>query len=111
MGTTLITGGTFVSATGRSQADVLIDGETIVAVLQPNRVGLEDNEYGELAVDFYGTSQVIDPRGNFVGERGSGTDEEVLIRDLDLDMVQQMRDDWQFYRDRRPDSYTMIAKP
>ena len=35
MGTTLITGGTVVSATGRSQADVLIDGETIVAVLQP----------------------------------------------------------------------------
>jgi N-carbamoylputrescine amidase len=80
-------------------------------VLQPNRVGLEDNEYGELAVDFYGTSQVIDPRGNFVGERGSGTDEEVLIRDLDLDMVQQMRDDWQFYRDRRPESYTSIPKP
>ena len=41
-------------------------------VLQPNRVGNEDNEYGDLAVDFYGTSQVIDPRGNFVGERGSG---------------------------------------
>ena len=54
---------------------------------------------------------MIDPRGNFVGERGSGTDEEVLIRDLDMDMVQQMRDDWQFYRDRRPDSYTGIAKP
>ena len=35
MSTTLITGGTVVSATGRSQADVLIDGETIVAVLQP----------------------------------------------------------------------------
>ena len=80
-------------------------------VLQPNRVGKEDNEYGELAVDFYGTSQVIDPRGNFVGERGSGTDEEILIRDLDLDMVRQMRDDWQFYRDRRPDSYTSIPKP
>ena len=32
-------------------------------VLQPNRVGREDNEYGDLAVDFYGTSQVIDPRG------------------------------------------------
>ena len=80
-------------------------------VLQPNRVGREDNEYGELAVDFYGTSQVIDPRGNFVGERGSGTDEEILIRDLDMDMVRQMRDDWQFYRDRRPDSYTSIPKP
>jgi N-carbamoylputrescine amidase len=46
-----------------------------------------------------------------VGERGSGTDEELLIRDLDMDMVREMRDDWQFYRDRRPDSYTMIAKP
>ena len=37
------------------------------------------------------------------------TEEELLIRDLDLDMVRQMRDDWQFYRDRRPDSYTAIA--
>jgi N-carbamoylputrescine amidase len=80
-------------------------------VLQPNRVGREDNEYGELAVDFYGTSQVIDPRGNFVGERGSGEHEEILIRDLELDMVQEMRDDWQFYRDRRPESYTSIPKP
>ena len=38
----------------------------------PNRVGREDNEYGDLAVDFYGSSQFIDPRGNFVGEMGSG---------------------------------------
>jgi len=72
MATTLITGGTVVSATGRSQADVLIDGETIVAVLQPGP--------------------------------------ELLVRDLDLSMVQTMRDDWQFYRDRRPDSYTAIAR-
>ncbi len=35
MGTTLIKGGTVVSATGQAYADVLIDGETIVAVLQP----------------------------------------------------------------------------
>ena len=79
-------------------------------MLQPNRVGCEDNEYGEDAVDFYGTSQVIDPRGNCVGERGSSEKEELLVRDLDLDMVQQMRDDWQFYRDRRPDSYTATAR-
>ncbi|MCS0500405.1 nitrilase-related carbon-nitrogen hydrolase [Protaetiibacter mangrovi] len=80
-------------------------------VLQPNRVGREDNEYGDDAVDFYGTSNVIDPRGNFVGERGSGTHEELLVRDLQMDLVQEMRDDWQFYRDRRPDTYTDIAKP
>lgn len=35
MATTLITGGTVVSATGRGLADVLVDGERIVAVLQP----------------------------------------------------------------------------
>ena len=58
-----------------------------------------------------GRSQIIDPRGNFVGERGSGEHEEVLIRDLEMDMVQEMRDDWQFYRDRRPDSYAEIVAP
>ncbi|WP_263729136.1 dihydropyrimidinase [Cellulomonas sp. SG140] len=35
MPTTLITGGTVVNATGRGAADVLIDGEKIVAILEP----------------------------------------------------------------------------
>ncbi len=35
MATTLITGGTVVSATGRAQVDVLVDGERIVALLEP----------------------------------------------------------------------------
>lgn len=80
-------------------------------VLAPNRVGREDNEYGELAVDFYGRSQILDPRGNYVGPLGSSDHEELLVRDLDMDLVQEMRDDWQFYRDRRPDSYTAIPQP
>ena len=80
-------------------------------VLAPNRVGLEDNEYGEDAVFFYGKSQVVDPRGNYVGELGSGDHEEVLVRELDLNMVQEMRDDWQFYRDRRPETYSDITRP
>jgi len=80
-------------------------------VLAPNRVGLEDNEYGDDAVFFYGTSQVVDPQGNYVGALGSSEHEEVLIRDLDLDLIQTVRDNWQFYRDRRPDSYTAVVKP
>jgi beta-ureidopropionase len=80
-------------------------------VAAPNRVGTEDNEYGDLAVTFYGNSQFADPQGNIVGGYGSGDTEEVVIRDLDLDMVRQVRNDWQFYRDRRPDSYTSIPKP
>ena len=42
---------------------------------------------------------------------GSETDEEVVVRDLDMDMVRDVRNAWQFYRDRRPDSYTSIPKP
>src|SRR3546814_19456370 len=59
-------------------------------VLQPNRVGLEDNEYGDEAVNFYGTSQVIDPRGHFVGDLGPNEKEELRGRDLDLAMVQHI---------------------
>ncbi|WP_442922624.1 nitrilase-related carbon-nitrogen hydrolase, partial [Microbacterium sp. Leaf351] len=80
-------------------------------VLAPNRVGREDNEYGDEAVTFYGTSQIVDPRGNYVGALGSGESEEILIRDLDMDLVQEMRDDWQFFRDRRPDTYDEITAP
>ncbi len=59
MTTTLITGGTVVSATGRGLADVLIDGETIAAVLQPGSV-LLGTELAE-SVD-----RVIDATGRYV---------------------------------------------
>ncbi|GAB6902418.1 nitrilase-related carbon-nitrogen hydrolase [Kineosporia succinea] len=80
-------------------------------VAVPNRVGAETNEFGDEAVDFYGTSYVADPRGNYVGEIGSSGKEELLIRDLDLDLVRTARDEWQFYRDRRPDSYGKLVQP
>jgi beta-ureidopropionase len=86
-------------------------GDNGYFVAVPNRVGREDNEYGDEAVEFYGTSYVVDPRGNFVGEKGSSTSEEVLLREVDLDLIRQVRNDWQFYRDRRPDSYKAIIVP
>ena len=76
-----------------------------------NRVGREDNEYGELAVDFYGSSYIADPKGNYVGDVASSEHEELVIRDLDLSMVRETRDDFQFYRDRRPDTYGSITAP
>jgi len=33
------------------------------------------------------------------------------VRDLDLDLVRTARDSWQFYRDRRPDTYGDIVAP
>lgn len=59
MATTLITGGTVVSATGRGQADVLVDGETIAAVLEPGSV--------LLGTDLKSTvDTVIDATGKYV---------------------------------------------
>ncbi len=72
-----------------------------------NRVGTEP--YGDN--DFYGSSYFVDPRGQFVGDPASDTDEELVIRDLDLDMIDEVRKQWAFYRDRRPDAYDDLVAP
>ncbi len=71
-----------------------------------NRVGVE--EYGDN--DFYGTSYFVDPRGQFVGEVASDKDEELVVRDLDLDRIEEVRQQWAFYRDRRPDAYGPLTE-
>ncbi|WP_405056349.1 nitrilase-related carbon-nitrogen hydrolase [Kribbella sp. NBC_01505] len=73
-----------------------------------NRVGIE-SDYGDN--DFYGTSYFVDPEGKFVGEVGHDHDPELIIRDLDLGLLDTVRDRWQFYRDRRPDAYGDLTKP
>ncbi|GAB2573098.1 nitrilase-related carbon-nitrogen hydrolase [Kribbella endophytica] len=72
-----------------------------------NRVGVE--EYGDN--DFYGTSYFVDPEGKFVGEVGDDQNAELIVRDLDLSLLDTVRDRWQFYRDRRPDAYGDLTKP
>ena len=71
-----------------------------------NRVGTEAPwNIGE----FYGQSYFCDPRGQMIIV-GSRDQDEVVIADLDLDMIVEVRNTWQFYRDRRPESYTTITK-
>jgi beta-ureidopropionase len=72
-----------------------------------NRVGVEP--LGD--DDFYGQSYFVDPRGQFVGDVGSDSLDEIVVRDLDLDLIAEVRHLWQFYRDRRPDSYESLVKP
>lgn len=72
-----------------------------------NRVGVE--ELGDN--DFYGSSYFVDPRGQKVGEAASGTDDELIIRDLDMSVFKEVRHTWAFYRDRRPDSYGSLTAP
>ncbi|MEW5785200.1 MAG: nitrilase-related carbon-nitrogen hydrolase [Bacillota bacterium] len=59
---------------------------------------------------FYGTSYLCDPRGQIIAA-GSREEEEVVVGDADLDMIRQVRNTWQFYRDRRPECYGEITRP
>ncbi|RME99766.1 MAG: acyltransferase [Chloroflexi bacterium] len=72
-----------------------------------NRVGIE-KDIGPN--DFYGQSYFCTPRGEFVGDVGHAYDEELLVRDLDLDLIKEVRNTWQFYRDRRPEMYGKITE-
>ena len=53
---------------------------------------------------FYGSSYFADPRGNFLAT-GSEDKDELVIADLNLDLIEEVRRVWQFYRDRRPETY------
>jgi len=58
---------------------------------------------------FYGTSYFVNPRGQFLAEASSDKD-ELVIADLDLDLIEEVRRTWQFYRDRRPEAYGDLVK-
>jgi beta-ureidopropionase len=71
-----------------------------------NRVGKEAPwNIGE----FYGKSYFCNPRGKIIAQASRDKD-EVLVADLDLDEMEKVRQTWQFYRDRRPESYGEITR-
>ncbi|MDI1431623.1 MULTISPECIES: nitrilase-related carbon-nitrogen hydrolase [Polyangium] len=58
---------------------------------------------------FYGTSYFCDPRGNFLAV-GSEDRDELVVAEMDLDLIEEVRRTWQFYRDRRPETYEDMVK-
>ncbi|MGD1014720.1 MAG: nitrilase-related carbon-nitrogen hydrolase [Acidimicrobiales bacterium] len=72
-----------------------------------NRVGIE--ELGDN--DFYGSSYFVSPRGQLVGEAGSDQEDDLIVRDLDMSTLAEVRHTWAFYRDRRPESYDALVEP
>ncbi|AUX25230.1 apolipoprotein acyltransferase [Sorangium cellulosum] len=58
---------------------------------------------------FYGTSYFCDPRGNFLAT-GSEDGDELVVAEMDLDLIEEVRRTWQFFRDRRPESYGDLTK-
>ena len=70
-----------------------------------NRVGTEAPwNIGE----FYGQSYFCDPRGQIL-VTGSRDQDELVVADLDMDKIREVRNTWQFFRDRRPDAYGPIV--
>lgn len=70
-----------------------------------NRVGTEAPwNIGE----FYGQSYFCDPRGQILAE-GARDEEQLVVADLNMDKIREVRNTWQFFRDRRPDLYGPIV--
>ena len=71
-----------------------------------NRVGTEAPwNIGE----FYGSSYVVNPRGEIEAQASADKD-ELLIHEIDLEMVREIRNNWQFFRDRRPELYDTLIE-
>ena len=70
-----------------------------------NRVGHEQPwDIGE----FYGKSYFCNPRGKIIAQASRDSD-ELVVADLDLDQIREVRNVWQFYRDRRPETYNALV--
>lgn len=83
-------------------AHAVANGYFVAAI---NRVGKEAPwNIGE----FYGQSYLVNPRGEIL-KRASRDKDELLIAEADLEEIRQTRDLWQFYRDRRPESYQPLS--
>ena len=76
-------------------------------VAASNRVGTEAPwNIGK----FYGTSYIVNPRGEMLAVASEDKD-ELVIADMNMDQIEEVRRTWQFYRDRRPDLYGDLSKP
>lgn len=84
-------------------AHAVANGYYVAAI---NRVGFEAPwNMGE----FYGQSYLVDPRGSFVAMGGRDRD-EVIIGEMNKSLIREVRESWQFYRDRRPETYEGLTR-
>ena len=71
-----------------------------------NRVGTEEPwNVGE----FYGQSYFVNPRGE-IEAIASRDQDELIVHEMDMDMVREQRNTWQFFRDRRPEAYGPLTE-
>ena len=80
-----------------------------VFVAAVNRVGHEKPEAGGDGIEFWGSSFVCDPFGTVLAE-ASIDKEEILLAEVNVSRVEEVRRNWPFLRDRRVDAYGGLTK-
>ncbi len=84
-------------------AHAVANGYFVAAI---NRVGTEAPwDIGE----FYGSSYIVSPRGKIIAQASADQD-EMVVAEIDLDQVREVRNNWQFFRDRRPETYGQLTE-
>jgi beta-ureidopropionase len=71
-----------------------------------NKVGVD---VGGSTRNHHGASVIVNPRGEILGQ-GSDTREDIVIADVDLSVIPELRALWGYYRDRRPDMYGPVVE-
>lgn len=78
-------------------------------VLSCNRIGFEPSPIGGSGIDFWGSSHVLGPQGEFLVEAGIEAP-DILMAEVDLQRSEHVRRIWPFLRDRRIDAYGDLLK-
>lgn len=88
------------------RSHAIANGVFVAAV---NRVGHEKSDTGGDGIEFWGSSFVCDPFGTVLAE-ASIDKEEILLAEVNIGRVEEVRRHWPFLRDRRVDAYGGITK-
>ena len=80
-----------------------------VYVAAANRIGLEQYIPGTAGIQFWGSSFIAGPQGEILAQ-ASHDQEEILIAEVDLQLLEDVRQNWPFFRDRRIDAFGDITK-
>lgn len=78
-------------------------------VLSCNRVGHEQSPMDAAGIDFWGTSHVLGPQGEFLAQANTA-EPEILMAEVDMQRSEHVRRIWPFLRDRRIDAYGDLLK-
>jgi len=92
------------------RAHAIANGVYVAVV---NRVGFEEgnvrgNKAAGKGLEFWGGSFLADPFGRVIAQ-ASHDKEEILVGDVDLRALEDIRRNWPFLRDRRIDAYAPIT--